>query len=476
MDNLVYAAIVPHPPIIVPGVGDREGALATCRAMEEWAETVKGLEPETIVIVSPHGTIFRDAITYNGQPTTEGNLQQFGSNVRLSYGCDLELLEAIREMAERYKVPVAELTPELAGRTGANLGLDHGDLVPLYFLDQAGVRCQLVQVTVGMLPREELYAFGLAVQRAARLVSRRVVMVASGDLSHRLTPDAPAGYNPEGQRFDTLLVQELKELQVEQVLQIDENLAEKAGECGLRPVIMMLGALDGYEGSTKVFSYEGPFGVGYLVAGIRPGSLSPERELLTKLLDQKESAVQERRKRESLPVRIARQALESYLKEGSLPPRKDHEYQQQAMAEMDNPGILEGRAGVFVSIKKNGELRGCIGTTAPTQQDIIGEIRENAISAGTRDPRFWEVETEELSQLVYSVDILKPPEPISGIGQLDVKKYGVIVRSKGKSGLLLPNLEGVDTVEEQVEIAKQKAGIRTGEEVSLERFEVIRFH
>jgi len=134
------------------------------------------------------------------------------------------------------------------------------------------------------------------------------------------------------------------------------------------------------------------------------------------------------------------------------------------------------RAGVFVSLKKYGELRGCIGTIKPTTKNIAAEIIQNAISAGTRDPRFLPVEESELSELAYSVDVLGEPEPINTKDELDVKRYGVIVRSGYKSGLLLPNLEGVDTVDYQVSIALQKAGIRPGEPYKMERFEVVRHY
>jgi AmmeMemoRadiSam system protein A len=136
--------------------------------------------------------------------------------------------------------------------------------------------------------------------------------------------------------------------------------------------------------------------------------------------------------------------------------------------------MTENRAGAFVSLKKYGQLRGCIGTISPAYSNIAQEIIGNAISAGTRDPRFHPVRKDELDGIVYSVDILGEPEPIESIDQLDVKRYGVIVRAGRRSGLLLPDLEGVDTPEEQVSIALRKAGIRPDENYRMERFEVVR--
>ena len=136
--------------------------------------------------------------------------------------------------------------------------------------------------------------------------------------------------------------------------------------------------------------------------------------------------------------------------------------------------MLTRRAGTFVSLHKFGQLRGCIGTISPVQSSIAEEIIHNAVSAGTEDPRFPAVRISELKDLVVSVDVLSPPEPIQSMNELDVRRYGVIVASGYRRGLLLPNLEGVDTVEEQVNIARRKAGIQKGEPVQLERFEVVR--
>ena len=139
------------------------------------------------------------------------------------------------------------------------------------------------------------------------------------------------------------------------------------------------------------------------------------------------------------------------------------------------PEEFKMSAGVFVSLKKKGRLRGCIGTVFPQQGNIIEETIHNAISAGHRDPRFHPVRDEELDDLDISVDVLRASEPVDGKEDLDPERYGVIVRSGRKQGLLLPNLEGVDTVEEQVDIARQKAGISPGEPLELERFEVVRY-
>lgn len=164
-------------------------------------------------------------------------------------------------------------------------------------------------------------------------------------------------------------------------------------------------------------------------------------------------------------VKLAKDTIEEYIGSGGTPAVPD---------EIDNEFITE-KAGVFVSLKIDGHLRGCIGTFMPVADNIAEEVIRNAISAATCDPRFRPVGREELSSISYSVDVLSPPEPVADTGELDHRKYGIIVVSGHKKGLLLPDLEGVDSVEQQIMIASEKAGIMPGEDKELFRFEVKRF-
>ncbi len=162
-------------------------------------------------------------------------------------------------------------------------------------------------------------------------------------------------------------------------------------------------------------------------------------------------------------VELAKETVETYVKEGKLPELKELTPE------------MRGRAGVFVSIHKLGELRGCIGTFEPTKKNIAEETIANAISSASRDPRFLPIAPNELKDLEYSVDVLTSPEPVDSQDQLDPKKYGVIVECGWRRGLLLPDLEGVDSVDEQIEICRQKAGIAPHESIKLYRFQVRRY-
>ncbi|MDD3364542.1 MAG: AmmeMemoRadiSam system protein A, partial [Syntrophomonas sp.] len=268
-------------------------------------------------------------------------------------------------------------------------------------------------------------------------------------------------FHPDGRTFDLTVKDLLMQNDVQGLLDIPETLRKNAGECGYCSIAIMLGTLDGYEFQTKVFSYEGPFGVGYLTAGLHPGEQRPS--ILEKLEAKQAGLVEVRRAAESPPVRWARMTLENYIKSGKKP---------DLPKEMNS--LLQDRAGAFVSIKKHGQLRGCIGTFLPVYKNLAEEIKNNALAAGLEDPRFPPVESGELKTLVYSVDILAEPEPCKQ-EDLDPKCYGVIVSSGGRRGLLLPDLEGVDTVEQQLQIALQKGGISTNEKYLIQRFEVKRF-
>lgn len=448
---VVLCGVCPHPPIMVPAVGKKRTDIVarSGRAMLELGRRLAESGARSVVMISPHGQVFTDGIAINANPVLKGDLKKFDApEVAFELENDLSLAGDIHRCAREKGILTLEMDKKSADRYGVKADLDHGFTVPLYFLREAGVRLPLVAVYMGLLPRERLYAFGVAMQKAIDASGKKVAVLASGDLSHCLTPDAPAGYEPRGREFDDEMVRLLSTADVTGIINMDAALVEKAGECGMRPIIMMLGALDGYSVEPEVLSYEGPFGVGYVVASLKPLS----------------AGVRQRKSGEGYLPGIARKSLESFSKGGKLkiPPG-------EAPDEFSKP------AGVFVSLKKDGMLRGCIGTVFPQYSNIIEETVNNAISAGHRDPRFHPVSPEELDAIDISVDVLHAPEPVNGKEELDPARYGVIVRSGRRQGLLLPNLEGVDTVEQQLDIARQKAGIEPGEPMEIERFEVVRY-
>ncbi|NLJ33393.1 MAG: AmmeMemoRadiSam system protein A [Firmicutes bacterium] len=452
--GVVSAAIVPHPAIIIPEVGGREisRVMATRKAMQTLSRRLKEAEPETIVIITPHGAVFRDAVPLLKEPKLRGSFAPFGvPQISYTGENDLELVEEITSTCNKLAIPTVEISGGLLGRLGLRSELDHGVLVPLHYFREEGINTPLVVIGMALLPNPVLYEFGQAVARAAARRGRRVAVVASGDLSHRLTPAAPAGYDSGGRVFDEKIVAAVKEWNPKEIMDLEPDLVERAGECGWRPIIMMSGSLKGLPVEGEVLSYQGPFGVGYLVASLKIGEGGQGTTLSTDVANPY--------------VEVARRSLETYVRDGK----------QFILPQSLSPG-LKRRAGAFVTLKKDGRLRGCIGTVEATKSTLAAEIAANALAAGLRDPRFPPVEKGELSQLTYSVDVMGPPEAVASQGELDPQRYGVIVRAGGRTGLLLPNLEGVETATQQVEIARQKAGIDLHEKMKLYRFEVERHY
>lgn len=464
---IVYGALAPHPPLIIPEIGGRElqQVTGTVKGMNSLAAEIAGKAPDVLVFITPHGNIFRDAISILGNPRLKGNLAQFGQR-QLNYehpNC-LEFLESLQYKAGAHNIPVVAIT-SAQDKHGLNPDLDHGVIVPLHYLEQAGLKdIPLLAISYGMLSLEDLYRFGMLIREVSDELGLRVAVLASGDMSHRLKNDGPYSYHPDGPVFDRQVKDLISEGKTMELLRMPAVLRENAGECGYRSLVILMGSMDGHGYTPLVFSYEGTFGVGYLVAGLTPGD-NQEASLYLQLVQQKQQEQKERRERESILVQWARKSLEAFVKSG-----------KRLTLPKPLPEEMDYMAATFVSLKKDGQLRGCIGTLKPVRDNLALEIRENAISAGTQDYRFSPVQEEELPDLVYSVDVLSQPEPINSISQLDPKRYGVIVRHGSKSGVLLPDLEGIDTPEQQVEIAMQKAGIRPGTKVDLERFEVRRFY
>lgn len=468
--SILSGYLMPHPPLIIPeiGGGEEKKIQNTIDAMNDIGIDVKRLEPDTIIVITPHGNLFRDAVTVNCDKNLRGDFGSFGyMNIKMDFDNDFDLANRIVENSEKNNVAAIRVDEELKKDYMLDSRIDHGTMVPLHFVVNHYSDFKLVHITYGILSNEELYKFGKIVKDTVEELDIKAVVIASGDLSHKLIQGAPAGYSPKGKRFDRSIMDYIKNNNRLGIMSVDETYADEAGECGLRSLQILMGTLDGLGTDNRVLSYEGPFGVGYGCAEMSVKGESEEYRIFDEITKENKSWLRKIRDREDNFVRLARKTLETYVYEDRII-RSDEE-------SLDKE-LLHNRAGVFVSIKKDGNLRGCIGTINPTKESIAEEIINNAISAGIYDPRFNPVGEDELEDLVYSVDILSPAEKIHSKDMLDPYNYGVIVKSGGKKGLLLPNLEGIDDVDEQLRIALGKAGINQWEEYEMERFKVIRHH
>jgi len=316
--------------------------------------------------------------------------------------------------------------------------LDWGFNVPLYFLAK-NFQGEIKTYLIGLEFPEFYFKEGKnTYQKLDR--NKRYALIASGDLSHCLKKEGPYGFQPDGPRFDKALIEYLRKKDIKNFLKLNDYYPQ-AGECGLRSFCFLLGILEEsrQEWRPEILSYEGPFGVGYLVANF---NLKSKNYL----------------------VSLAKTAIERYIRDGKIitpPPNLPKRW-------------LKERSGVFVTINKNDDLRGCIGTYLPTKKNIAEEVIYNAIAAATEDYRFSPIKEKEIPYLKLIVYILKRPTPVKNLEELNPQKYGVIVKNTplfppkdiifnghftSKTGLLLPNLKGIETSEQQVFIACQKGDI-----------------
>ncbi len=332
--------------------------------------------------------------------------------MELTASLDQELLNAISKRSGEENYTVVGIS---------NTKLDHGCAVPLYFLQRNGWRGKVVALGYSFLSNEDHVRFGSCIGRAIRDLGRPVALIASGDLSHRLKPDAPAGFNPTAYIFDDEIVDALRANNPERIVQINQNLRELAGECGYRSMLIAVGATRELPLSCEVLNYEAPFGVGYMVAQLTSRELVKAGATTTNLA----AADGPEPDGENLPA-LARAAVEHFVMEGT-----------QLEAPASDSELLQARAACFVSLKTlDGDLRGCIGTIEPAHDTLAAEVIANAISAATRDPRFSPVAAEELANLRYSVDVLSSTEPTE-MEDLDPSIYGVIVEDeRERQGLL----------------------------------------
>ncbi len=510
--SLVAAYAVPHPPLIVPSVGrgEEQGISDTIAAYQEVARRIAAHRPDVIVVTSPHAPLYRDGFFVSDGAFEEGSMAQFRApQERLYVPVDQEFAAALQATLQHEGVPTG-------GAPRGQGAMDHATFVPLYFIGKELSLEEVPVVRLGLsgLPAEEHRRVGRAIAKVAGQLGRRLVLVASGDMSHKLKADGPYGFDAAGPQFDAQVAEIFKDGQLSELFQLDERMCDDAAECGLRSFQIMAGALDGSAFEAELLSYEGPFGVGYGVAAFEvvPTADDSDEEAAKEMRIANQRARLDERRRDGAEdeeatesgtthpatrghqegsresgrfgaareegqpangwmehdvdplVALARQTVETYVRTGrklSVPAGFPEKY-------------LNRRAGTFVSLHEHDELRGCIGTIGPVRESIAREVIENAVAAATEDPRFPAVRPDELDFLSYSVDVLGDPEPIDSLIQLDPKRYGVIVSRGWRRGLLLPDLEGVDTAIDQVAIAKRKAGIYDDAPVKLERFEVVR--
>ena len=443
---------MPHAPILVPGVGrDRLAEVAaTAQAMATVSRHLLAAQPDTVVLVSPHSPRQPGAFGIWQTRKLRGSLEMFGSpEDRVDLPLDRAFAERLEATAARRELRTWQITGQ---------PLDHGAVVPLCYLVAAGWKGPTVILSLNYPGDGGLDELGEVIAATALELNRRTAVIASGDMSHRLTASAPSGFHPEAHRFDESFIALLRKGAYRDVQRIDASLQEMAAEDVADSTVVALAASHYRTDGHAVLSYEGPFGVGYGVAILsepaatgQPGAATERAgRILSHFAD--------------LPA-VARGAVEAEFRGRSKPPP----YQAA--------GELTERHGVFVTVRTDqGELRGCRGSLQPVEDNLVQETWHNAVATAFHDYRFPPVTAAELPRLRFSVTVLGELEPVASPEALDPAIYGVLVSAAdGRKGVLLPAIAGIDSVEQQLAIARRKAGIAPDEGISIQRFKARSF-
>lgn len=438
------AVLMCHAPIVVPEVaGNRARQCSeTTRAMADAATRICAHAPDVLVIISPHATRHATRWGICTQTPLSGNFGPFGAdNIGVTLPGAPDAAARLAPLARELRLT----TRELAGDE-----LDHGALVPLYFLNKAGFARPTLLLSPPEPGSRTEERMGQAIARAADQAGERWVVLASGDMSHRLTPGAPSGYHPLAKEFDRSFKARIDVGDLRGACAIDGDLRELAAEDVVDSCTVAAAAVGYRSHGHHTYCYEGPFGVGYLEALLFEESPPDEHVALAGPGKRPWPAM----------LRIARDAIAAKISHNA--------YRVPVL-----PKPWNTVQGVFVTLRdREGALRGCVGHVEPVFGTLSEEIAACAAAAATQDTRFPRVSPRELPTLRVEVSLLSRPELVTDIHTLDPQRYGVVVSSGRARGVLLPGVEGVDTIEEQLRIAAAKGQLPSSRSWVIERFDV----
>lgn len=477
--------IAPHPPIILPSIGKGKEleASKTIAAMISISDSIVVDNPDTIIIMSPHAKVFADYFNIYSEPLLLGSLAEFGDEETISFENDIELVKQIGKVASAYEFPAGMLSTVTKERFSLDDRLDHGALVPMHFVIRSFKKAgkpmpKLVLMAISGMTLMSHFELGKVVAHSIEDYTKdsNISVIASGDLSHRVSEESPYGFNDHGPELDDIVQKSIIQNDPSILFTLNHSLRENAGDCGVPSIAFAFGLMDEIQSESELLSYEAPFGIGYCVAKFATSSASKKSQL-DKISDFLAGELHKLHSKMGPIAFVAMKALETYIRSSRIITTQEAlEYAKNAPVEDEHQlELLDQQFGSFVCIKKDGSLRGCIGTIQPTKDTLLEEIIHNAISSGSNDNRFDKVDESELKSLEYTVDVLYSPESIESLEELDHIKYGVIVEKGSRRGVLLPDLEGVTSVQQQISIALSKAGISPEENYKINKFQVVRF-
>lgn len=443
------AVLMCHAPIVLPDVAGNRArqCIQTTRAMTDIATRLCAHAPDVVVIISPHSPRHPTRWGICGESPLRGDFGRFGADhIGVTLPGAPEASALVAQLARQARLG----TREIAGDT-----LDHGALVPLYFVRQAGWDGPTLLLALPYPGTNTEVTMGQAIARAAEKAGQRWAILASGDMSHRLIPSAPAGYHPLAKEFDRTFKARIDAGDLRGACAVDTHLRELASEDVVDSTAVAAAAVGYRNDGHRTYAYEGPFGVGYMEAVL----FEEAPPVLDRRPTRGDGTNGEGRPWETM-LRIARDAILAKITHSAPRP--------QAL-----PTPWNAPQGVFVTlVDRAGNLRGCIGHVEPLYGTLAEEIAACAAAAATQDMRFARVAPAELAEVSVEISLLGKPEEVTDLSTLDPKRYGVVVSAGRARGVLLPGLAGVDTVEEQLRVAASKGHLPAGRPWVIERFEV----
>jgi len=445
-ENEPYVAWMPHAPILIPDIaGERSRDVVSSQSwMAQAGKEIAATDPDIVVLVSPHSPRKRDAFGVYRPTVLRGVLDQFGWHQPFfEFSNNLYLANGIQQRGADEGLLFFDIPTN---------SLDHGATVPLYFLSQAEWCGDIVVIGLGPHDGGMLERLGTCIRSACDDQGLSFALIASGDMSHRVTASAPCGFHPDAAAWDQDLIQMVQGADSEAIKMMDECLRNTVAEDSVDAIRVALGFLGDDAFQPEVLGYEAPFGVGY-------GTARLSREPFPS--NHSKHAHDEDTQKKRLPS-LAWQAVMEHLK--------------LAAPSITEPihSLHNWKAGTFVTIRsRNGDLRGCIGTIEPQQDNIVEETRRNAVASAFRDHRFSPVTSDELDDLQFEVSVLHPPHPVTNLKTLNPQCDGLIIQTKaGRRGLMLPDIPQLDTVEKQIEAICRKVNIPLDTPMDFQTFRV----
>ncbi len=466
MAKLLKSYITPHAPVIVREVGKSESILCrkTHDSMSKIGREIAELKPKRIVVLSPHGPLFSDAISVLGNNKLEGDFEEFDCK-ELSYEFenDISFVNKLKYSAMEEDIYIAKVDSIFCENYDISPYVDYGSLVPLHFVDEYYLeKYEVVLITYGLLDLVDIYKFGQILRKSIEESMKSTVVIASGDLAHVSTNRGGYRNNIAASIYDVLIQSVLRgDRSVYDFITHPKKEVEKSKACSFRTFVMLFGMFDRKIFRSTLLSYEHPFGVGYLVAAIdEADGISPT--LIPKIANYNEDIQTKKLSDDNPYIGLAKHTLKYYLKYGRRPIIDESKY-----------NISPQKAACFISLYDYSTLRASIGTIAPNHNNVIQDIVTNTIEAANTK-YFKDVTEEDVDDMKIVVDLIERVEKIKSSLELYPEMYGVIVKSGDKIGVVLPDLVDIDSADEQLSVALEKAGIKKFDYYELYRFQVTR--